>query len=352
MSEIERRSAVPAGSGIRQAPFALRDNGDSEIEGDGWTLDGYGAVFNRMTVIDSWEGVFRERIAPGAMRKSFRENPPIVQFDHGRHPLIGSFPIANLRFAREEVDPELAPEGGAHIVADIFRHLFFEPLREAIAAKAVRGMSFRFSVVREKWETADGKVIRDEDELLSELRRTWSGDVPEEELPIRTLQELRVPEMGPVVWPAYSETSVSVRGKQVIDLAELDRDPETRVALARKLWAMPAVGKSRETQSRSDDAPQATVPEASAEQQSAQVASRDTAGEHPSSPSARGSDAPRSTDQGHRERAVRQRDSLSAGKHPSKPQPRERITKTTIARELVRSRKVLMSINPIGGNDA
>lgn len=250
---IERREARPLG-GERSAPFALRSNDSGD--GDGWTLDGYGAVFNRTTVIDSWEGVFREKIANRSMNKSFRENPPIVQFDHGRHPLIGSFPVADLKSAREEVDPELAPEGGAHIVADIFRHLFFEPLREALAAQAIRGMSFRFEVVKERWETFDGKVLRDDEELIAELRKTWRGDVPEEELPIRTLQELRVPEIGPVVWPAYRDTSVGVRST-VIDLGSLDGDPEKRAELARQLWAMPKAVED-EAQSRDESEPQST----------------------------------------------------------------------------------------------
>ena len=84
---------------------------------DGLTLDGYGALFNRETVIDSHEGRFREKIAPGAMRRSFRESPPKIQFDHGKHPLIGSIPIAVLRSISEEPHPVLAPEGGAHVVA-------------------------------------------------------------------------------------------------------------------------------------------------------------------------------------------------------------------------------------------
>jgi phage head maturation protease len=169
----QRREAKPTG-GIRQAVFGLRDAADSGLPDDGWTLDGYGAVFNSLTTIDSWEGTFREQIASGSMKKSFRENPPIVQFDHGRHPLIGSLPIADVKSIREDTDPELAPDGGAHIQARIFQHLFFEPLRDAIAAKAIKGMSFRFEVVREKWQYADGKPIKNDEDLMVELRRTWS----------------------------------------------------------------------------------------------------------------------------------------------------------------------------------
>jgi phage head maturation protease len=231
----QRREAKPTG-GIRQAVFGLRDAADSGLPDDGWTLDGYGAVFNSLTTIDSWEGTFREQIASGSMKKSFRENPPIVQFDHGRHPLIGSLPIADVKSIREDTDPELAPDGGAHIQARIFQHLFFEPLRDAIAAKAIKGMSFRFEVVREKWQYADGKPIKNDEDLMVELRRTWSGDVEEQDLPVRTLQELRVPEMGPVVWPAYNDTSVSVRHR-IIDLGALRNNPSQRKELAKAFIA-------------------------------------------------------------------------------------------------------------------
>lgn len=282
----ERRAMRPALSGIRNAPFATRAAAEA---GDGWTLDGYGAVFNRLTVIDSWEGMFREKIANRSMNRSFRESPPIVQFDHGRHPLIGSFPIAELVSVREDVDATLAPEGGAHIIANIFRHLFFEPLREAIKAKAVSGMSFRFEVVREKWETADGKLIRDDEELLAELRKTWRGDVPEDELPIRTLQELRVPEMGPVVWPAYADTSVGVRS---INLDDLDQDEDQRIALARKLWAVPKLTASTDAGGESNDSRNS---EQGSQDDDAQQGTPQGAAEHPSTSD---TDAQRGTPEG------------------------------------------------------
>ena len=231
----DSRVALPPREGVREAPFALRSASAGEPN-DGLTLDGYGAVFNRMTVIDSYDGRFRERIAPGAMRRSFRETPPIVQFDHGRHSMIGSIPIAELRSITEDVDPVLAPEGGAHVVARIFDNWLMEPVRDAIAGGAINGMSFRFSVVREAWETADGKPIRDEQQLMDCLRQSMYEDMPTEALPIRTLKELKVPEVGPVVWPAYAETSVGVRSK-IIDLGKLaSGDPEQKKLLARAVF--------------------------------------------------------------------------------------------------------------------
>src|SRR3546814_9299204 len=97
-------------------------------------------------------------------------------------------------------------------------------------------MSFRFSVVRESWFEADGKPIRDERVLRQILERTWMEDLPEDELPVRDLREVKVPEMGPVVWPAYADTSVGVRSRTfTVDLGRL-RDPDQRKELARAVF--------------------------------------------------------------------------------------------------------------------
>jgi len=239
---IPERFTLPARDGWgdreretrRTSPFTLvRAEGDEEA-GDGKTLDGYAAVFNRQTIIDSWEGRFKEQVAKGSMKRSFAETPPIVQFDHGRHAFIGSIPIAALEpgFPREEDDPERAPEGGAHVVARLHQTWMFEPVREAIASGSINGMSFRFSVMSEMWHDPDGKRITDEEMLREALRRTWYEEVPDEELLLRTLKQLKVPELGPVVWPAYGETSVGVRSTTVtIDLSRLsEREEQNKLA--------------------------------------------------------------------------------------------------------------------------
>lgn len=277
----ERRAARPPSEGVRETPFAQRA-GDGE-DNDGLTLDGYGAVFNRETIIDSWEGRFRERIAPGSMKRSFRETPPKIQFDHGRHPLIGSIPVAELRSITEDIHPELAPEGGAHIVGRVFSNWLMEPVRDAIAAGAINGMSFRFSVVREGWETADGKPIRDDNQLMQVLDETFYGDVPDDQLPIRTLKELRVPEMGPVVWPAYADTSVGMRST-VIDLGRLRRgDPEQRKLLAQVVFlADAATPQDPDETAQRDTTPSGAVVERPADSNDAQQGTPQCVAERPS----------------------------------------------------------------------
>lgn len=266
MTTTEERLTRPPMASVRETPFTVvRAVEDGEPD-DGLTLDGFGAVFDSRTIIDSWEGRFAELFARGSMKRSFRETPPKVQFDHGRHPMIGSIPIAALRSIAEEVDPELAPNGGAHIVARVFDNWLMAPVRDAIAAEAISGMSMRFSVVREVWTTHDGKQIRDEQALLALLREAIYDDVPDDELPIRTVKEAKVPEMGPVVWPAYTDTSVSMRSR-VIDLARL-HEPEQRKLLAEAVFIADAASQDDDAQrdtaevvehpSESDDAQRST----------------------------------------------------------------------------------------------
>jgi phage head maturation protease len=252
-----RRSATPrlADMGWRvNASAPLVRTGDAAVRdgeaGDGLTLDGYSTVFNSVTVIDSWEGRFKEQFLPGSMKASFRAQTPVVQFDHGRHAQIGSLPIAapEAGYPREEVDAERAPDGGAHLIARLHQAPIFEAVREVIASGTVNGMSIRFSPTQEKWFRADGKQLKTQGEVWAELERTWYEDVPDEELLRRDITRSDVAEMGPVVWPAYTATSIGVRSLDTGDrhelvrqiTAELRTDPAFAQAIAAALSSVEA----------------------------------------------------------------------------------------------------------------
>lgn len=189
--------------------------------GDGFTIDGYAAVFDTPTRIDSWEGQFDEQIAYGAFARSLRAKMPKLQFDHGMHPLIGSLPVGTWTSMTEEKG------AGLHAVGRLSDNWLVEPVRQAIADGAVDGMSFRFSVVREKWEDGNGKPVKPED-----VGRLLYEPDPERGVLQRTLLELRISEAGPVTWPAYEQTSVGVRNTVTIDLNRLN-EPSQRSMLAR-----------------------------------------------------------------------------------------------------------------------
>ena len=181
----------------RSVSFQLERAADTA---DGLTLEGYGAVFGDPTRIDSWEGTFDEVIAPGAFTKTLKERTPVIQFDHGHHPLVGSIPIGSLEAIREDAH-------GLYVKARLHDNWLIQPVRDAIASGSIDGMLFRFSVVKEAYDE--------------------SGD-----LPLRTVQEVKLYEVGPVVFPAYEGTSVGVRSQQ---LAAILADPSALGDLARAL---------------------------------------------------------------------------------------------------------------------
>lgn len=194
--------------------------------GDGLTLEGYAAVFDQTTGIDSWEGSFVETIKRGAFRKSIRERTPVMQFDHGRHPMIGSIPIGRITDLRED-------EQGLFVAGRMSDNWLIAPLRDAIAEESVDGMSFRFEVVRDEWRDKDGKLIKPTE--LADL--LWN---PGERGPItRTLIEVRVAELGPVVFPAYAGTSVSVRAREYAATITADEQLSRDVRYALVVNEMP-----------------------------------------------------------------------------------------------------------------
>lgn len=185
---------------------------DSGVQ-DGRTLEGYAAVFNQDTEINSWEGHFNERIAKGAFRKTIKERSPIMQFDHGHDARTGSVPIGVYTELREDND-------GLFVKGRLFDNDLVEPIRQAIEGQAIDGMSFRFRVIRDEWRDNKGKLVKG-DEILDLL---WE---PGERGPLqRTIREVACSEAGPVVFPAYAGTSVGVRSedeRSVEDMTDEDR---------------------------------------------------------------------------------------------------------------------------------
>ncbi|OHT86909.1 HK97 family phage prohead protease [Mycobacteroides saopaulense] len=237
----------------RSVPFTVLRS--DEEHGDGRTFRGYAAVFNSPTRIDSWEGTFDEQIAPGAFRKSLKERTPKFQFDHGHHPLIGSVPIGGISDIHED-DRGLYVESrlGQHILIDLIREALTPP--ELGGTGAIDGMSFRFSVVRDEWHDRYGKLVKPE-EVDQILYRDPDSRGPL----LRTLKEVKLAEVGPVVWPAYADTTASVRSIVEIDRTRLN-EPEQRRLLAELLLRADAVDHAPE---RGESEPQDTTEEVAVE---------------------------------------------------------------------------------------
>lgn len=168
--------------------------------GDGLTLEGYAAVFDSPTSIRDWEGEYTETIAPGAFARTLSKRTPVLQFDHGQHPLVGSIPLGSIDELRED-------DHGLFVRARLHDNWLVEPVRDAIRSGAVDGMSFRFQVRKDEWS---------------------------KDRSARTISEVELYELGPVVFPAYADTSVGVRS---LEIASALTDPEVRADLARILVA-------------------------------------------------------------------------------------------------------------------
>jgi len=172
-----------AGAPAAPADFTRSVEFRAEPSGDGRTFTGYAAVYNSVTRINSaYEGNFDEQVAPGAFARYLRDNRPVLMFEHGSHPLIGSMPLGVIERTSED-------STGLHVEARLSDNWLVQPVRDAVRDGAVTGMSFRFKVPKggDRWE-----------------RRT--GDVD-----LRTLLDVDIPELGPVVFPAYAPTTASVR---------------------------------------------------------------------------------------------------------------------------------------------
>ncbi len=154
------------------------------------TLTGHFAVFNTPTEINSlYEGHFIERFAPGAFKKTLRENKGLrVLFQHGHDPELGDKPIADLLRAFED-------ERGARYEATLFDGLP-QLVVDGLRAGAY-GASFRFRSLHERLEQDPG-----------------SSEHNPAGLPERTVLEASVAEFGPVTFPAYEGADASLRSSQ------------------------------------------------------------------------------------------------------------------------------------------
>jgi HK97 family phage prohead protease len=208
MADIDdKRVDAPKDNLVRHVEFR------AEPSSDGLTLEGYAAVFNEWTEIDSWEGAFRERIAPGAFKKTLTERTPILQFDHGTHPLVGSLPLGVFTSIKED-------SHGLRVKARLSDNWLVEPIRDAIRDGAITGMSFRFRVINDSWRKGNDRVAE------------------------RTISEVALYEAGPVVFPAYEQTTVGVRSREILTALA---DPDIRVELARCLLTGTGVEPAADT---------------------------------------------------------------------------------------------------------
>jgi len=167
-------------------------------------LTGYMMRFDEPTEINSiFEGRFIERVAPGAAKKTLKENRDgmRVLFNHGHDPSIGEKPLAKPDFVEDD-------KGVRYDEPELFDTTYNRDLVPGLE-EGQYGSSFKFRVVKESFDEEPDP----------------SDDNPEG-LPERTIEELKLYEGGPVVFPAYAGASAGVRTRSLTDRMFVERAKE------------------------------------------------------------------------------------------------------------------------------
>lgn len=190
----------------------LVENRDGEVSTDAAnpTMFGHFAVFNEMTEIDSmFEGHFMERIAPGAFKKTMRENRSgiLPLFQHGTDPVAGDKPLGPIDDLRED-------DTGAYYEVPLLDAPYVrQDILPGLQA-GLYGASFRFQMVREQFDEEPD-----------------TSDENPHGLPERTLKEVRLFEFGPVSFPAYPSATAGVRNANGAGEESTDAPPEPDAAI-------------------------------------------------------------------------------------------------------------------------
>lgn len=173
----EQKSAPVGGRETRHFDLSLETRADGKR-----ILRGLPIVFNSRS---SDLGGFVEIVAPEAVKRTLEEDDIRGLFNHDSNMILGRTKAGtmSLRATREGVAMEIelpsSPAG--------------ETVAEAVRRGDISGGSFGFIAVKEEWEDAGKRSDGQKD------------------LPIRTLREVKLYDVGPVVFPAYPETSMAMR---------------------------------------------------------------------------------------------------------------------------------------------
>ena len=159
---VERRYST-------NAELRLKDGEDEESN----AITGYAAVF------DTWSedlGFFKEKIAPGAFKRSIAKHDIRALINHDPNLIIGRTRNKTLKLWEDDE--------GLGFEVDLPDTTYAKDLRESIKRKDITQNSFGFSTVKDEW-SKDGKR--------------------------RTLIEANLFDVSPVTFPAYKQTNVKMR---------------------------------------------------------------------------------------------------------------------------------------------
>ena len=178
-------------------------------DGEKNQLEGYAAVFNK------WSedlGFFREKIKKGAFKKTIEEGDVRALFNHDPNLILGRTRNGTLELEEDNK--------GLRYLTKLPDTTYARDLKESIKRGDITQNSFGFITIQDDWKRGSGA-----------------------ELDERTLIEVKLLDISPVTFPAYPQTSLSLRdafsgigidydllGKVIMraergmDLSEEDRD--------------------------------------------------------------------------------------------------------------------------------
>jgi len=176
----------------------------AKSDGSPPVLFGHFSVFDAWYEVNSsWEGNFVERIAPGAFARSIKERGATIkaQFDHGHDPWIGNSVLGPFNELRED------KTGGYYEIGLIDT----DYNRDRVIPQAEAGLlgaSFRFSVRDEQWKDKPSRSSHNPDGI-----------------PERTITDVDLFELGPVVFPASQAATAGLRSTTDEFIERFFQDP-------------------------------------------------------------------------------------------------------------------------------
>lgn len=162
-------------------------------------LVGYSSVFNVEAEIMGW---WREKVSPGAFKKTIAENDIRALWNHNTDIVLGRNKAGTLTLSEDEkgLRAEIIPpdtQAGRDSVTSIKRG-------------DVSQMSISFRIIKQEW-------------LIPEDKK---------ELPLRTIKEAKLYEVSPVTFPAFEQTSISARSKLEPESKDDPREEALRLSVS------------------------------------------------------------------------------------------------------------------------
>lgn len=154
------------------------------------TMSGHAAVFNTQTDL-GW-GI-REQIAPGAFTESIKEDDVRALFNHDANYVLGRNKAGTLTMREDEK--------GLAVEIDPPDTQFAKDLTVLMERGDITQMSFAFQVIKQSWEE-------------------------KEDYDLRTLEKVRLWDVSPVTYPAYTQTDIAVNCRDAWKSENKQPEPE------------------------------------------------------------------------------------------------------------------------------